>query len=107
MLTTPDEHQADDQQDHDDDDDPEHFHPAWCAGIGGRVSHVRLLSSRVVVEAFIHDGNSLSRQYVAVKSDCRDTAVNVYWGGAEAVERDDRGAPPRGARRDRGHHCGA
>jgi len=25
---------------------------------------------------------------------------NVYWDGAKAVERDDRGAPPHGARRE-------
>ena len=50
VLTT-DEHSGDDQQDHNDDDDPEHFHPAWRAGIGRPVSHVRLLSSRVLVAA--------------------------------------------------------
>src|SRR5438874_13369148 len=34
--------------------------------------------------------------------------VVTYSGwGAEAVERDDRGAPPGGARRDPGHHGGA
>jgi AcrR family transcriptional regulator len=78
VLTT-DEYPGDDQQDHDDDDDPEHFHPTWCAGIAGRVSHVRLLSSRVVVEAFIHDGSSLSRQYVFVKARRLDTVI-VYTG---------------------------
>jgi AcrR family transcriptional regulator len=78
VLTT-DEYPGDDQQDHDDDDDPEHFHPAWCAGIGRPVSHVRLLSSRVVVEAFIHDGSSLSRQYVSVKARRLDTVI-VYTG---------------------------
>src|ERR671916_255651 len=38
---------------------------------------------------------------------CLDSVVTVYWGDAEAVERDDRGAPPRGARRDPGHYLGA
>jgi hypothetical protein len=52
VLSATDEHHGGDQQDHDDDDYPEHFHPAWCPGIGGRVSHVRLLSSSRVVEAF-------------------------------------------------------
>jgi AcrR family transcriptional regulator len=79
VLTTTDEHHGDDQQDHEDDDDPEHFHPAWCAGIGRPVSRVLLLSSRVVVEVFIHEGNSLSRQYVAVKSKRLDIVV-MYTG---------------------------
>jgi len=79
VLTTTDEHHSDDQQDQDDDDDPKHLHPAWCAGIGGRVSHVHLLSSRLVVDTFIHDVNSLSRQYVVVKSDCLDI-VAMYTG---------------------------
>jgi AcrR family transcriptional regulator len=73
VLTTTDEHHGDDQQD--DDDDPKHFDPAWCAGMGRPVSHGRLLSSRVGVEAFIHDGNSLSRQYVDIKSECIDIVV--------------------------------
>src|SRR5215210_6800326 len=75
VLTTSDEQQADDQQDQNDDDDPEHFHPAWCAGIGRPVDHVRLLSSRVVADAFIHDGNSLLIHYVAVKSTCLGIVV--------------------------------
>jgi hypothetical protein len=58
VLTTTDEHHGDGQQDHGDDDDPEHFHPTWRAGIGRPVSHVRLLSSRVVVKV-VYDGNSL------------------------------------------------
>ena len=44
---------------------------------------MRLLSSRVVAEAFIHDGNSLSRQCVDVKSKCLNIAVTytgVYTG---------------------------
>jgi hypothetical protein len=49
-VFTTDEHPGDDQQDHEDDDDSEHFDPAWRAGIGRPVSHVRLLSSRMVVE---------------------------------------------------------
>jgi AcrR family transcriptional regulator len=40
---------------------------------------VRLLSSRVVVEAFIYDGNSLSRQYVAVQPWC--LAIVVMYTG--------------------------
>jgi AcrR family transcriptional regulator len=52
VPTTDEEHHGYDQHDHDDDYDPEHFHPAWCAGIGRPVSHVRLLSSCVVVEAY-------------------------------------------------------
>ena len=36
---------------------------------------MRLLSSHVVVEAFIHDGNSLSIQYVIVKSVCIGTVI--------------------------------
>ncbi len=40
---------------------------------------MRLLSSRLVVEAFIHDGDSLSRQYVTVKSICLNIVV-VYTG---------------------------
>ncbi len=52
VLTT-DEHPGDDQQDYDENDDPEHFHPAWCAGIGRPVSHVRLHSSGVVVEVIV------------------------------------------------------
>ena len=38
---------------------------------------MRLLCSRAVVEAFIHDGSSLSRQYIAIKSKCLDT-VGMY-----------------------------
>jgi AcrR family transcriptional regulator len=71
VLTTDTEQlETAEQQGEDDDDNPEHFHPAWCAGIGRTVGHVRLLSSRVVVEAFDHDSNSLSRQYVSVKTIC-------------------------------------
>ena len=40
---------------------------------------MRLLSSRVVVEVFIHEGNSLSRHYVAVKPKCRSIVV-MYTG---------------------------
>ena len=40
---------------------------------------MRLLSSRVVVKVFIHDGNSLSRQYVSVKAVCLDTVVMYTW----------------------------
>ena len=36
---------------------------------------MHLLFSRVVVEAFIHDGNSLSRQYVVVKPICLGIVV--------------------------------
>ena len=84
VLTTTDEHPGDDQKDHDGHDNPKHLHPAWCAwlsirgqphvavvagiGIGRPVSYVRLLSSRVVVEAFVHEDKSLSRQYVFIKS---------------------------------------
>jgi AcrR family transcriptional regulator len=78
VLTT-DKHHDYDQQDQGDDDDPEHFHPAWCAGIGRPVGHVRLLSSPVVVEALIHAGNSLSRQYVLIKSHCLNIVV-MYTG---------------------------
>jgi AcrR family transcriptional regulator len=70
VLSTTDEHHGGGQQDYDDDDDPEYFHPAWCAGIGRPASHVRLLSSPVVVETLIHDGNSLSRQSVLSKTKC-------------------------------------
>ncbi len=79
VLSTTDEHNGDGQQDHEDYDDPEHFHPAWCAGIRRTVSRVLFLSSRVVVEVFIHEGNSLSRQYVAVKSKCLSIVV-MYTG---------------------------
>jgi AcrR family transcriptional regulator len=70
VLFTDEEHHGDDQQDHDDDGDPEHFYPPWCAGIGRPVSHVRLLSSRVVVKTFMtatvyRDKVSLSNQYVS------------------------------------------
>ena len=44
---------------------------------------MRLLSSRGVLQAFIHDSISLSRQYVLVKSKCFDIAVTytgVYTG---------------------------
>jgi AcrR family transcriptional regulator len=78
VLTT-DEHHGDDQQDYDDDDDREHLHPSWCAGIGRPVSYVRLLSSRVVVTVLIHDGNSLSRRHVYIKSECIDNVV-MYTG---------------------------
>jgi AcrR family transcriptional regulator len=40
---------------------------------------VRLLSSRVVVKAFTHDGNSLSRQYVSVKAVCLNIVVMYTW----------------------------
>lgn len=36
------------QQHHDEDDEPKHFHPAWCAGEGMRVSHVPVLLCRVL-----------------------------------------------------------
>jgi AcrR family transcriptional regulator len=81
VLATTDKHPGDDQQDHDDDDDPEHFHPARCAGIGGRVSHVRLLARGC---RGFHDGKSLSRQYVTVKSECFNTAA-TYTGVYTAV----------------------
>jgi hypothetical protein len=54
------------------------------------------VSSCVVVKASIHHDN-LSRQYVFVKSQCFDRVVVYTWGDAEALERDDRGAPPGGA----------
>ena len=53
---------------------------------------MRLLSSRVVVEAFIHDGNSLSRHNVVIKPKCLDIVVIVavlliaammFFGGGE------------------------
>lgn len=47
LTTTAGPHHDDDQQDHDDHDDPRHFHPAWYAGIRGRVSHVRVRFCRV------------------------------------------------------------
>ncbi len=78
VLTT-DEQYGDDQQDYDDDYDAEHFHPARGTRIVGRVRHVSLLFSRVVVKAFIHDGNSLSIQYVDIKSECLDIVV-MYTG---------------------------
>jgi AcrR family transcriptional regulator len=77
VATTTDKHPGEDQHDHDDDDDPEHFHPAWCAGIGGPVSHVRLLA--LVVKVVIHDLHSLSRQYVTIKSE-RLGIVVMYTG---------------------------
>ena len=75
VATTTDEHPGDEQQDQDEGDDPEHFHPAWCAGIGRRASHVGLLSSGVVAEAFLNDGNNLSIHYVYVNTVCIDIAV--------------------------------
>src|SRR5829696_4178160 len=36
----------------------------------------------------------------------RNVYCGVYWYGAETVERDDRGAPRGGARRDPGYHGG-
>jgi AcrR family transcriptional regulator len=79
VLTTADEHHGDDHKDHDDDDDPEHFHPARCTGIGRPVRHVRLLSSRVIFEVFIHDCNSLSIHSVIFKSKCLHIVV-MYTG---------------------------
>src|SRR6266545_2796112 len=38
---------------------------------------------------------------------CLDIDIPVYWGCAEAMEQDDRGAPARGARGDLGHSRGA
>lgn len=40
---------------------------------------MHLLFSRLVVDTFIHDVNSLSRQYVVIKSDCLDI-VAMYTG---------------------------
>jgi hypothetical protein len=73
VLTATDEHHGDDQQNHDDDDDPKHLYPAWRAGIGRPVSHVRLLSSRVVIEAIVtakvyDDKLSMSIQNVYTES---------------------------------------
>ena len=50
---------------------------------------------------FCRDTVSLSSQTVSAADD------SVYCECAEAVDRDDRGAPPRGARRDPGRHRGA
>src|SRR5215210_4827460 len=97
------DHHDDHQQDHDGQDDPEHLHPARCASIGERVNYVRLLSGS------IYD-SSLSVQFVFVKSVCFIIVIPyilVYWNHAEALERDDRGAPAGGARRDPGDHLGA
>jgi hypothetical protein len=33
------------QEGHNADGDPRYFYPAWCAGVGRRVSHVRLFFS--------------------------------------------------------------
>ena len=35
--------QSDEQQDHYEENDPEHLHPAWCAGVRGQISHLRVL----------------------------------------------------------------
>src|SRR5919106_1834585 len=37
------EEQDDNQQHQAERDDPKHLHPAWCAGVGGQVSHVGVL----------------------------------------------------------------
>src|SRR5215216_4580511 len=81
LTTAAGDHHGDKQQHHEDYDDPNHHHPAWRAGgrfavaphagalvsvgVGRPISHARLLAL-----AFLHNSNSLSRQYVAVKSKC-------------------------------------
>src|SRR5215207_9959366 len=59
----------------DDHDDPGHFHPAWCTRIGRPVTHVRLLSSQTVVEAFttpaVYDTSCFdTRQNASALSSC-------------------------------------
>src|SRR6266568_401690 len=89
VASTAGQHHDDHQQDHDDHDDPGHSQPGWDAVLFGR-SHDQSL--RYIV--------SLSRHRVP-------EIHRVYWRGAEAMERHDRGAPPRGARGDPGDHLGA
>ena len=79
VVTTAEKHEPPEQQDQDDRNDPKYLHPAWCAGIWRSVSHVRLLSSRVVAEAFQCGANSLLRQCVSVKSICLDNGVLYTW----------------------------
>jgi hypothetical protein len=74
VLTTDTEQlETAEQQHQDDDDDPQRFHPAWRAGIEGRFSHVRLLSSCVVVKVIVavkehKDSMTIQKQYVYTKS---------------------------------------
>ena len=64
------EKQDDKQQDHDEGDDPEHLHPAWCAGVGGRISHVR---------GSLRDGVSLSTQSVSIRDTTYTGVVPKVW----------------------------
>ena len=60
MTTTAAGEQDDDnQQDYEENEGSKHLDPAWCAGVvagvgrGGRVSHARALSARVVVKGIV------------------------------------------------------
>jgi hypothetical protein len=53
--------QDDNQQGYDDDSDSGHFHPAWCAGVGKWIGHVRRLFCRAVVKM---DAKCETRQHV-------------------------------------------
>src|SRR5215204_2242890 len=63
----------------DDHDDPGYFHPAWSTRIGRPVTHVRPLSSRVFVGAFVHDMGSLRYTMSRCQTYCLNIAV-VYTG---------------------------
>src|SRR5215217_4295223 len=67
------------QQDQDDHDDPGRFHPARRPGIGRPVTHVRLLSSRPVVEAIIRGAASLRYIMSRCQTYCISSVV-VYTG---------------------------
>src|SRR5215212_11693653 len=71
------------QQDQQDHDDPGRFHPARCPGVGRPVTHARLLSSRLLVEALIRDKDSL--QYSM--SQCQTYCLNVAIVYTESVPR--------------------
>src|SRR5215207_8780723 len=81
--TVPAEEHDHHQHDHHDHDDPGHLHPAWRPRIGRPVTHVLLLSSCVVVGAFIHGRGSL--QYIMSRYQTCCLGIAVMY--TEAVPR--------------------
>ena len=75
VMATADVNQDDNQRRHDDDRDSRHFHPAWCAGVGKWIGHVRRLFCRAVVKM---DAKRETRQHVQNRVNEQHDAIVRY-----------------------------
>src|SRR5687768_17667114 len=78
--------------------------PASSSGSEGRDGSPIWVS---LCRAGLPEGKDYRDMMTLVKPDRLESWRCVYFCRAEVVDRDDRDAPPRGARRDPGSHCGA